>query len=50
MVKCRLEGLPEEVAVLVEEMKSKGLDILAESKEYPNKNSQYVRVYIEIRM
>jgi hypothetical protein len=44
MVKVRVEGLPEEVAAFIQELRDKDMRILLESKEY----SDYVRVYLEI--
>lgn len=40
MIKIRIEGLPEEL--------KKIYHILSESKQYKNRNSEYVRVYLDI--
>ena len=47
MVKLRVEGLPEEVE---EKLKVFRLEfsVLLESGQYKNRNSEYVRVYIEV--
>lgn len=50
MVKVRIEGLPEEVEKFTEQLKKDGYEFLQKSENYPNKNSQYVRKYVEIRL
>ena len=47
MVKLRVQGLPEEVEEFVKNFKNNGYRILQQSGEYKNRNSEYVRVYIE---
>ncbi|WP_411680444.1 DUF3970 family protein [Clostridium thailandense] len=47
MVKVRLEGLPEEIAKYIEDFKRRN-EVLQESKPYKNRNSKYVRVYLDI--
>lgn len=48
MVKLRLDGLPDEVQDTLD--KSRELyELLSVSKPYPNRNSEYVRVYVEIK-
>ncbi|MGG2201899.1 DUF3970 family protein [Paenibacillus validus] len=46
MVKIRVQGLPSEIQTFLQTFRE-DYDILQESSEYPNRNSQYVRVYIE---
>lgn len=50
MVKVRIEGLPEEVEKFTEQLKKDGYRFLMESDDYPNRNSVYVRKYVEIRL
>ena len=51
MIKMRIEGLPEEVQCFSDCLKNKiGLDILSESNNYPNRNSQYVRRYFDVEL
>ena len=47
MIKVRLEGLPEDVKKYLEKLK-KNDRALQESKPYKNRNSEYVRVYLDI--
>ncbi len=47
LVKVRLEGLPEEIAKYIEDFKRRN-EVLQESKPYKNRNSKYVRVYLDI--
>ena len=47
MVKIRVEGLPAEVEAATEKLK-KIYHILSESKQYKNRNSEYIRVYLDI--
>jgi Protein of unknown function (DUF3970) len=49
MVKIRLQGLPEEVERLVESLKDH-YRILYESSQYKNRNSEYVRVYLDVEI
>ena len=46
MVKLRVEGLPEEVEEKLKVLRLK-FRVLSESGQYKNRNSEYVRVYIE---
>ena len=48
MVKVRIEGLPEEVEKFTEQLEKDGYEFLQKSENYPNRNSQYVRKYVEI--
>ena len=50
MVKVRIEGLPDEVEKFSEQLKKDGYHFLMESDDYPNRNSEYVRRYVEIRL
>ena len=50
MVKVRIEGLPEEVEKFTEQLKKDGYHFLMESDDYPIRNSEYVRRYVEIRL
>lgn len=49
MLKVRLEGLPEEVQKGIESLE-KQHQVLSVSKPYPNRNSEYVRCYIEMKL
>ena len=49
MLKIRIEGLPQEVKTAAIELR-KVYDVLSASKEYPNRNSEYVRVYVDIEL
>lgn len=49
MVKIRLMGLPEEVQSMVEDLK-KHYQILQKSTLYKNRNSEYVRIYLDLQM
>ena len=46
MIKIRITGLPNEVTTAVEQIQ-KTFRVLAVSPPYPNRNSEYVRVYLE---
>jgi len=46
MMKIRITGLPNEVETAVEQLQ-KAFRVLAVSPPYPNRGSQYVRVYLE---
>ena len=50
MVKVRIEGLPEEVEKFTEQLEKDGYEFLQKSETYPNRNSVYVRKYVEIRL
>ena len=51
MVKIRIEGLPEEVEKFTELLeKDEKYEVLQKSENYPNRNSEYVRRYVEIRL
>lgn len=51
MVKVRIEGLPEEVEQFTEQLKKdEKYEFLQKSENYPNRNSVYVRKYVEIRI
>lgn len=50
MVKVRIEGLPEEVEKFTEQLEKDGYEFLQKSENYPNRNSEYVRRYVEIRI
>ena len=51
MVKVRIEGLPEEVEKFTEQLeKDEKYEFLQKSETYPNRNSEYVRRYVEIRL
>lgn len=47
MIKLRIQGLPEEVATSVEQVK-KVFRVLELSTPYPNRNGEYVRVYADV--
>lgn len=50
MIKIRIEGLPEEVEKFTEQLEKYGYEFLQKSETYPNRNSVYVRKYVEIRL
>lgn len=50
MVKVRIEGLPEDVEKFTEQLEKDGYEFLQKSENYPNRNSEYVRRYVEIRI
>lgn len=50
MVKVRIEGLPEEVEQFTEQLEKDGYEFLQKSNNYPNRNSVYVRKYVDIRI
>lgn len=50
MIKLRIQGLPAEVEKFTEQLKKDGYHFLMESDDYPNRNSVYVRKYVEIRL
>ena len=50
MIKLRIQGLPDEVEKFSEQLKKDGYHFLMESDDYPNRNSEHVRRYVEIRL
>lgn len=50
MIKLRIQGLPAEVEKFTEQLKKDGYHFLMESDDYPNKNSEYVRRYVEVML
>ena len=51
MVKVRIEGLPEEVETFTELLeKDEKYEFLQKSENHSNRNSVYVRKYVEIRL
>ena len=50
MIKLRIQGLTDEVEKFSEQLKKDGYHFLMESDDYPNRNSEYVRRYVEIRL
>lgn len=46
MIKIKITGVSEEVSRAAEMLKD-SFEILEVSNEYPNRNSQYVRKYVE---
>ena len=50
MVKVRIEGLPEEVEKFTEQLEKDGYEFLQKSENYPNRNSEYVRRYVEVML
>ena len=48
MVKVRIEGLPEEVEKFTKQLEKDGYEFLQKRENYPNRNSVYVRKYVEI--
>lgn len=50
MIKLRIQGLPDEVEKFSEQLKKDGYHFLMESDDYPNKNSEYVRRYVEVML
>ena len=50
MIKLRIQGLPDEVKKFSEQLKKDGYHFLMESDDYPNRNSEYVRRYVEIKL
>lgn len=47
MVKIRVQGTPEETKEAIEILKN-SFEILQISNEYKNRNSEYVRIYVDI--
>ncbi|WP_417120177.1 DUF3970 family protein [Ruminococcus bicirculans (ex Wegman et al. 2014)] len=51
MIKIRIEGLPEEVEKFTEQLeKDEKYEFLQKSENYPNRNSVYIRKYVDIRL
>ena len=51
MVKVRIEGLPEEVETFTELLeKGEKYEFLQKSENYSNRNSVYIRKYVDIRL
>lgn len=49
MVKMRLQGLPDEIALLIKKMREMEFRILEESEPYANRGkSEFVRVYLTV--
>jgi len=47
LVKVRLQGLPDEVEEILKQLREQ-FRILEESNQYDNRNSEYVRVYLDV--
>ena len=50
MIKLRIQDLPAEVEKFTEQLKKDGYHFLMESDDYPNRNSEYVRRYVEVML
>lgn len=50
MIKLRIQGLSDEVEKFSEQLKKDGYHFLMESDDYPNRNSEYVRRYVEVML
>ena len=50
MIKLRIQCLPDEVEKFSEQLKKDGYHFLMESDDYPNRNSEYVRRYVEVML
>lgn len=50
MVKVRIEGLLMEVEQFTEQLEKDGYEFLQKSETYPNRNSVYIRKYVDIRL
>ena len=50
MIKLRIQGLSAEVEKFTEQLKKDGYHFLMESDDYPNRNSEYVGRYVEIKV
>ena len=48
MIKLRIQGLPAEVEKFTKQLEKDGYEFLQKSENYPNRNSVYVRKYVEI--
>ncbi|WP_176547942.1 DUF3970 family protein [Priestia aryabhattai] len=48
MLKIRLQGLPHEIEAFINDFHEK-YEVLSISDPYENRNSKFVRVYIEIQ-
>ena len=49
MIKLRVEGLPEEVGPFCDAFERTGA-VLERSREYPNRGSRRVRVYMDVEV
>lgn len=47
MVKIRIEGIPHEVNKTIDHLK-KYMAVYGQSETYPNRNSEQIRVYLEV--
>lgn len=47
MIKVRVQGLPAEVEKYIDDFREQ-YEVLDVSTQYENKNSEYVRVYLEL--
>lgn len=47
IIKMRLQGLPDQMGEFVKDLKKK-YRVLSVSEPYPNRRSEYVRVYVEV--
>lgn len=50
MVKVRIEGTSEEINLFKKQLKDSRFRVLQESKEYPNRNSEYSRMYLDVEI
>jgi hypothetical protein len=48
MIKIRITGLPDELECFLTELR-KHFSISAETKEYKNSNSRYMRKYVDVQ-
>ena len=48
MIKIRVEGEPKEVEKFVRFLEKKDVRVLSESDDYKNRNSVYVRRYLDV--
>ena len=48
MIKLRIQGLSAEVEKFTEQLEKDGYEFLQKSENYPNRNSVYIRKYVEI--
>lgn len=49
MIKIRLQALPDEIDKFIEDFKEK-YEVLSVSDKYENRNSKFVRVYVEVKL
>lgn len=47
MVKIQIEGNPQEANIIIDHLK-KYMAVYGQSKNYPNRNSEQIRVYLEV--